>query len=178
MIINIETLPASWDIFFPSKYFISLLTSALKFHFNHIFQWGADSYLRGTRMAIITHWGRVTYICISTLTIIGSDNGLAPGRRQAIIWTNAEILLIEPPGTSFSGILIEIHTISFKKMQLKMSSAKWRPFCLSLNVIIRWLRLVPEAGIKGMDKSSHPTVFCRVWLLIYAKYTSFWHKVF
>ena len=32
-----------------------------------------------------THWGRVTHICISKLTIIGSDNGLSPGRRQAII---------------------------------------------------------------------------------------------
>ena len=42
----------------------------------------------------LTHWGRVTHICISKLTIIGSDNGLSPGRRQAIIWTNAGILLI------------------------------------------------------------------------------------
>ena len=82
----------------------------------------------------------MTHICVSKLTIIGSDNGLSPGRRQAIVWTNAEILLIEPPGTSFSEILIEIHTISFKKMQLKMSSVKWRPFCLGLNVLIRdWI---------------------------------------
>ena len=36
------------------------------------------------------------HIFISKLTIIGSDNGLAPGRHQAIIWTNAAILLIEP----------------------------------------------------------------------------------
>ena len=42
------------------------------------------------------------------LSIIGSDNGLSPGRRQAIIWTNAGILLIEPLGTNFSEILIEI----------------------------------------------------------------------
>ena len=41
----------------------------------------------------LTHWGRVTHICVSILTIIGSDNGLSPGRRQAIIWTNAKILL-------------------------------------------------------------------------------------
>ena len=27
-------------------------------------------------------------------TIIGSDNGLSPDRRQAIIWTKAGILLI------------------------------------------------------------------------------------
>ena len=39
---------------------------------------------------LLTHWGRVTHICISKLTIIGSDNGL---------------------------------------------SAKWRLFCLGLNVV-------------------------------------------
>ena len=37
----------------------------------------------------LTHWGRVTYICVSKLTIIGSDNDVSPDRRQAIIWTNA-----------------------------------------------------------------------------------------
>ena len=42
----------------------------------------------------LTHWRRVTHICVSELTIIGSDNGLSPGRRQAIIWTNDGILLI------------------------------------------------------------------------------------
>ena len=50
----------------------------------------------------LTHWGRVTLICVSKLTIIGSDNGLSPGRRQAIIWINAGILLIGPLGTNFS----------------------------------------------------------------------------
>ena len=39
----------------------------------------------------LTHWGRVTHLCVSKLTIIGSDNGLSPDRRQAIIWTNAGI---------------------------------------------------------------------------------------
>ena len=84
---------------------------------------------------ILTHWGRVTHICISKLTIIGSDNGLSPDRRQAIIWTNAGILLIGPLGTNFSEILIEILTFSYKKMHLKVSSAKRRPFCLGLNVL-------------------------------------------
>ena len=84
---------------------------------------------------LLTHWGRVTHICVTKLTIIGSDNGLSPGRRQAIIWTNAGILLIEPLGTNFSEILIGIQSFSFKKMRLKMSSAKWRPFCLGLNVL-------------------------------------------
>ena len=75
----------------------------------------------------------MTHICVSKLTIIGSDNGLSPDRRQAIIWTNAGLLLIEPLGTNFSEILIEILTFSLKKMRLKVSSAKRRPFCLGLN---------------------------------------------
>ena len=83
----------------------------------------------------LTHWGQVTHICVAYLTIIASDNDLSPTRRQAIIWTNAGILLIRPLGTNFSEILIEIHTFSFKKMHLKMSSAKRLPFCLGLNVL-------------------------------------------
>ena len=81
----------------------------------------------------ITHWGRVTHICVGNLTIIGPNNGLSPGRRQAIIWTNM-ILLIGPWGTNASENLIGIQTFSFKKMYLKMSSARWRPICLGLNV--------------------------------------------
>ena len=77
--------------------------------------------------------GRVTHICVSKLPIIGSDNGLSPGRRQAVIWTNAGILLIGPLGTNFSEIMIEIHTFSFKKMNFKMSR-KWWPSRLTLNV--------------------------------------------
>ena len=83
----------------------------------------------------LTHWGRVTHICVGKLTIIGADNGLSPGRLQAIIWTNAGMLLIGPLGTNFSEILIAIETFSFNKMHLKISSAKWRPFCLGLNVL-------------------------------------------
>ena len=48
---------------------------------------------------------------------------------------NAGLLLIGPLGTNFSEILIEILTFSFKKMRLKVSFAKRRPFCLSLNVL-------------------------------------------
>ena len=83
----------------------------------------------------LTHWGRETHICVGKQTIIGSDNGLSPGRRQAIIWTNARILLIGPLETNFSEISIKILTFSFTKMCLKVSSAKWRPFCLGLNML-------------------------------------------
>ena len=86
--------------------------------------------------SVLTHWGRVTHICVGNLTIIGSDNGLWPGRHQAITWTNVGISLIWPLGSNFSEMLIKIHTFSFKKIHLKMLSGKWRPFCLGLNVLI------------------------------------------
>ena len=73
---------------------------------------------------ILTHWGRVTHICVSNQTIIGSDNGLVPGGCQSIIWTNAGRLLIRPLGTNVNEVLIEILTFSFVKMCLKVSSAK------------------------------------------------------
>ena len=56
------------------------------------------------------------HICVSKLITIGSDNGLSPARRQAIIWNSAGILLIRPLGTNFSEILLEVDTFSFKKM--------------------------------------------------------------
>ena len=74
----------------------------------------------------LTHWGRVTHISISNLTIIGSDNGLSPGRCQAITWTNTDLLSIGPLWTNVSEIQIEIQNFSFMKMYLKMLS---RPFC-------------------------------------------------
>ena len=111
----------------------------------------------------LTHWGRVTHICVSDLTSIGSDNGLSPGRHQAIIRTNAGILLIRPLGTNFSEFLVEILIFSFKKMRLKVSSAKRRPFCLGLNVkqlVCQW---------------SGPKLCCTNCILCYVNNVSFTH---
>ena len=58
----------------------------------------------------LTHWDRVTHICVSKLTIIGS----ALARCQAIIWTNVGILLIGPVGTNFSEISITVYFHSRK----------------------------------------------------------------
>ena len=85
----------------------------------------------------LTHRGRVTHICVSTLTISDSDDGLSPGRRKAIIQTSAGKLLIGPLGTNFSEILSEIHIFSFKNNHLKLSSAKLRPFGFGLNVLMQ-----------------------------------------
>ena len=75
----------------------------------------------------LTHWGWVTHICIGKLTIISSDNVSLPGRRQAIIQTNAAILSIGPLGTNLSGILIKTETFSLKKIRLKILSEKLCP---------------------------------------------------
>ena len=75
----------------------------------------------------------MTHICVGNRTIIGSDNGLSPGRHQAIIWTSARILAIGPLRIKFSEILIEIHISSIKKKHLKISSGQWRPFCPGLS---------------------------------------------
>ena len=95
-----------------------------------------------TKPSIYSYGARGQHIQVNSLrpsdayiTIIASDNGLSPGRRQAIIWTSAGILLIGPLGTNFSEIFIEIITFSFKKMRLKVSSAKWRPCRSVLNVL-------------------------------------------
>ena len=109
----------------------------------------------------LPHWGRVTHICVSELTIIGSDNGFSPWRRQAIIWNNAGLLLIEPIGTNVSEISIEIQTFSIKKMHLNMSSEKWRPFCLGLNV----------SDFQNTDHSSSSRAIyglCLLWVLYYS----------
>ena len=84
----------------------------------------------------LTHWGRVTHICVSKLSIIASDNGVSPGRRQAIIWNNGGILSIGLLGTNFGDILFEILKFSFKKMHLKMSSVKWRLLRLGHNELM------------------------------------------
>ena len=95
------------------------------------------------------------HICVGNLIIIASGNGLVLTRHQAIIWTNAGILLIEPLGTNFNEILSEILVFSFKKIHLNVSSAKWRPFCLGLNVnrgrtsAVQWERCLHNYQFSG-----------------------------
>ena len=86
---------------------------------------------------VLTHWGRVTHNCVGELTIIGSDNGLSPERRQAIIWANAGILLIEPLGTKLQSNLnrnwnIFIQENVFQNVVWKMSAILSRSQCVNL----------------------------------------------
>ena len=82
----------------------------------------SNRHIRRRSRSILTHW--VMHICVGNLNVIGSDNGLLPGRQQAIIWTSAGKLLIGPLGTNFSEISMKILTFSFKKLHLNVSSAK------------------------------------------------------
>ena len=93
----------------------------------------------------LTHWGRVTYICISKLITIGSDNGLSPSRRQAIIWTNAGMLLIGPLGTNFGVFLIGIQILHWRKCisKWKLAFILFRPQCVNLEDIL----YLPASGV-------------------------------
>ena len=72
-------------------------------------------------LPILTHWGGVTHIYVCKLTTTGSDNSLSPARHQVISWINVGILSIRPLGTNCSVFC-------------KISSEKWRPYCLGLNM--------------------------------------------
>ena len=72
----------------------------------------------------------MAHICVSKLIIIASDNGLSPARHQAIIWTNAGILLIWLLGTNFNGILfIFIQENAFENVVCEMAAILSRPEC-------------------------------------------------
>ena len=95
---------------------------------------------------LLTHWGRVTHICVSKRTIIGSDNGLSPDRRQANIWTNAGILLIVPMGNKFQWNLnrnwyIFIQETAFvnvvRKLAAILSRLQWAK-CYTVGVVDVW----------------------------------------
>ena len=73
----------------------------------------------------LTHWGQVIHRCVGKLTIIGSDNGLSPGRRQAIIWINDGMVLI-----SNRNLYIFIQEKAFENVVWKMTA-----FGLGLNAL-------------------------------------------
>ena len=81
-------------------------------------------------MLLINSSPHVPHICASVnWASIGPGNGLSPVRRQAITWTNTDLLSIGPLGTNYRGIGFRIQNCSFMKMHMKTSSSKLRPFC-------------------------------------------------
>ena len=99
----------------------------------------ADALVTSTRNNPDTATGELSHWVMhqKKSTNIGSDNGLSPVRRQAIIWTNPIILSIRPQGTYFDEFSFKIQKFPSKKTHLRISSAKWRPFFLDPNVLTR-----------------------------------------
>ena len=145
-----STLVASYGIIFiylqiQSNFVDSTLVASYGIIFIYLINNGIYPLLE----PVLTHWGRVIHVCVSKSTIIGSDKGLSPGWWQAIIWTNIWILSIPTLETNSSETLGKSRTFSFRKMHLQMSSVKWQPFCLGLNVLIYhyWDPFVYNSGI-------------------------------
>ena len=89
-----------------------------------------------------THWGlkhtlkRVCiYIYIYIYIYVSSRSSLV--QYQAISWTNADLLPVGSLGTQLIEIWIKFQLFSLK-MQLKMSSAEFRPFHSGMNTL--WCR--------------------------------------
>ena len=99
---------------------------------------------------VLIHWGRVTHICVSKLTVVGSDNGLPPGRRQAIVWTNAEILLIGPSGTCFRNLNRNSYVFIQENAFCKMAAICFWPQCVKQHdeVVIR---NYPDSKVHGAN---------------------------
>ena len=87
-------------------------------------------YITAITIFPLTHWGRVTHICLSKLTIIDSDNGLSPSRRQAIVWTSDGILLIYPHWNANQNSYILIQENAIENIVRKMAAILSRPQCV------------------------------------------------
>ena len=119
---------------------------------------------------LLTHWGRVTHICVSKLTIIGSDNGLSPGRRQAIIWTNAGVSLIG----HFNEISIEIHTFfikenTFENVVWKMEAIVSQPQCANRNSVTLEHIMISEGHYQSFMSSLGTT-----WSSKFDQFNTWW----
>ena len=107
----------------------------------------------------LTHWGRVTHICFGELTIIGSDNGLSPGWRQAIIWTNAGALSIGPLGNFYRNSYFFIQENKFDFVVCEMAAILSWHQCVNPSstglVYINGTLMRPSACLQGVTGHQH-----------------------
>ena len=89
----------------------------------------------------LTHWGRVTHICVGNLTSIGPDNGLPPSRRQAIIWTKCWDIVnwtltnkLQWNFNPYSNIFIQEN--AFENVVCEMASILSRPQCVKTLIYV------------------------------------------
>ena len=89
----------------------------------------------------------MTQICVGKLTIIGSDNGLSPGRRQAIIWTKcwniANLTLMNKFQWYFyQNSIIFIPENELENVVCEMASILSRPQCVNNSVAVRYKKSI------------------------------------
>ena len=148
------------EIFSFTQHLVNVTVGLFSYHSKHCIA-RYRKFLKVQKL-MLTHCGRVTHTCIQI--IIGSDNGMLPGRRQAIIWTNAGILLIGALGTNFSEISLKIQTLSFKQnafenIVCEMASILSLPECVDMLKPV--LDFCPEArqqccrGTSQISQSNH-----------------------
>ena len=94
------------------------------------------SYSNYRASLILTHWGPVTHICVSKVIIIGSDNGLLPGRRQShylnqcwniVNWTLRNKLQWNINGNQY----IFIQENAFENVVCELTAILSRPQCVN-----------------------------------------------
>ena len=89
-------------------------------------------------LELISIWCRI-YESVNRASI-ASVNDLPPIRRQAIFWTNARLLITWNPRNILKWNFHQNTKLSFPKMHLKISSAKWRPISRGRDELILYLR--------------------------------------
>ena len=82
-------------------------------------------------LSALTHWGRVMHICVSKLTIIGSDNGLLPDHYLKLYWNNVYWTLRNNFQWNFNQNLnISIQENAFEHVIRKMAAMLSHPQCV------------------------------------------------
>ena len=72
---------------------------------------------------------------------------------------NVDLLLIGPLRTNLRKNMIGIQIFLFKKIHLKMSSAKWLPFCVDLNVLTQFSKPIEQLGVLSTTPTIHAIIY-------------------
>ena len=102
------------------------------------------------------------YVWANRIFIVSYNGSVSPVQHQAITRTSTciNLLSIEPSGTNFSEIY-SLQTYSWKTILFNISSAKCRPFCSGLCMII-----LDQSLYHGFSYF-HVTNFASSWVLIF-----------
>ena len=114
----------------------------------------------------LTNWGRVTHICVDNLTVIGSENGLSPGRRQASIWNQCWNIVNWTLGNKLqwkfnqnSNIFIQENV--FENVVCEMAFILSRPQCVKQTMLeeVGYQSLLSFMGSSSQGKNA-PCMTC------------------